>query len=205
MRNFALLKIIFTVIIFSVQICSVAANHSINKLVDQNASDSVKAKQQKSITIPEGTRLMVKLEKPINTAQNKAGSVFTALLDLDLVVDGKIIAPKGTKVYGKVIDSRGGKLLGGQKLVFQFTDLLINNQLTPILTEPMGVEAGKGNTAKKVGAGALIGSAFGGSKGAGKGALIAGGLAALTSRGNHIQIPAGTIAEVPLKAPVIIK
>ena len=167
--------------------------------------DSVKEKSAKSVTIPDGTRLMVKLDKPINTAQHKKGAVVTAVLDIDLAVDGKVIAPKGSKVYGKVIESRGGRVLGGQKLIVQFTDLMINNQLTPILTDPVGVETGQGNTIKKVGAGALIGSAFGGSKGAGKGALIAGGLSVLGSGKNHIQIPAGTIAEIPLMAPVLVK
>lgn len=167
--------------------------------------DSTNSQVEKPMTIPAGTRIMVKLDKPINTAKNPAGSVFTAVLETDLVVDGKVISPKGSQVYGKVIESRGGKVLGGQKLTFQFTDLMINNQLIPILTDPMGVEGGKGNTAKTVGAGALIGSAFGGGKGAGTGALIAGGLAVLGSRGNHIQIPADTIADVTIKAPVTIK
>jgi len=35
--------------------------------------------------------------------------------------------------------------------------------------------------------------------------LIAGGLAVLSSGKNHIQIPAGTLVEVPLKAPLTIK
>ena len=171
-----------------------------------NKSDSIKIKSQskESINIPEGTRLILKLDNPINTAKDKKGSVVTAVLDIDLVVDGKVIAPQGSKVYGKVLESRGGKILGGQKLIVQFTDLMINNQLTPILTDPIGVETGAGNTVKKIGAGALIGSAFGGSKGAGKGALIAGGLSVLGAKGNHIQIPAGTIAEIPLLAPVTI-
>lgn len=169
-----------------------------------NVQDSVK-KSNNPVTIPEGTRLMVKLDKPISTAQHKKGAVITAVLDIDLAVDGKVIAPKGSQVYGKVIESRGGKVLGGQKLVVQFTDLMINNQLTPMLTDPVGVEGGKGKTIKKVGAGALIGSAFGGSKGAKEGALIAGGLSILGASANHIQIPAGTIAEIPLQAPVVIK
>jgi hypothetical protein len=168
-------------------------------------NDSTTVEEEKSITIPAGTRLMVKLDKPINTAQNKAGSIFTAVLENDLVVEGKVIAPNGSQVYGKVIESRGGRVLGAQKLTFQFTDLMINNELIPILTDPLGVEGGKGNTAKMVGAGALIGSAFGGSKGAGTGALIGGGLAVLRARGNHIQIPADTIADVTLKAPVTVK
>lgn len=179
---------------------NISAFHS-----SDNMQDSVKSNSAVSVTIPQGTRLMIKLDKPINTAKDKKGSIVTAVLEIDLAVDGKVIAPKGTQVYGKVLESRGGKILGGQKLVVQFTDLMINNQLTPILTDPVGVEAGKGNTVKKVGAGALIGSAFGGSKGAGTGALIAGGLSVLASGGNHIQIPAGTIAEIPLQAPVTVK
>ena len=170
-----------------------------------NVKDSTTAVVQVPVTVPAGTKLMVKLDKSINTAQNPAGSVFTAVLETDLAVEGKVIAPKGSQVYGKVIESRGGRVLGGQKLTFQFTDLMINNQLTPIQTDPMGIEGGKGNTAKMVGAGALIGSAFGGGEGAGTGALIAGGLAVLRSRGNHIQIPADTIADITLKSPLVIK
>ena len=200
MQCYKICKIILLLIIsFSTQSWSAILNDS-TKVIDSTA-----AVVEEPITVPEGTRLMVKLDKPINTAENPTGSVFTAVLETDLVVDGKVVTPKGSQVYGKVIESRGGKVLGGQKLIFQFTDLMINNQLTPILTDPMGVEGGRGNTAKMVGAGALIGSAFGGGEGAGTGALIAGGLAVLRSRGNHIQIPADTIADVTIKAPLVIK
>jgi hypothetical protein len=199
MRIYNFLKVIILITFFSTQSWSAILNDS-TKVIDSTA-----AVVEEPITVPEGTRLMVKLDKPINTAENPTGSVFTAVLETDLAVDGKVVAPKGSQVYGKVIESRGGRVLGGQKLIFQFTDLMINNQLTPILTDPMGVEGGRGNTAKMVGAGALIGSAFGGGEGAGTGALIAGGLAVLRSRGNHIQIPADTIADVTIKAPLVIK
>jgi hypothetical protein len=155
------------------------------------------------ITIPEGTKLMVNINTPISTASNPAGTVIKAILEVDFVYDGKVISPKGSTVYGKVIECRGGKVLGGSKLTFQFTDITVNGQLIPIVTDPIGVEGGKGNTAKTVGAGALIGAAFGG---AGEGAAIAGGLALLSAgKKNHIQIPAGTIADIPLKAPLVFK
>ena len=197
--------IIMVMIVTSSQLWCFEWNNQNNFFDSTKVIDSTAAVVEEPITVPEGTRLMVKLDKPINTAENPAGSVFTAVLETDLAVDGKVVAPKGAQVYGKVIESRGGRVLGGQKLIFQFTDLMINNQLTPILTDPMGVEGGRGNTAKMVGAGALIGSAFGGGEGAGTGALIAGGLAVLRSRGNHIQIPADTIADVTIKAPLVIK
>ena len=154
------------------------------------------------ITIPEGTKLMVNVNTAISTAKNPAGSSFSSILEVDFVFDGKVISPKGSPIYGKVIECRGGKVIGGSKLTFQYTDIMVNGQLTPIVTDPIGVEGGAGNTAKMVGAGALIGGAFGSS---GTGAAIAGGLALLSAGKNHIQIPAGTLAEVPLKAPLVIK
>lgn len=155
-----------------------------------------------NLTIPEGTKLMVNVNKAVTTAHNPAGSTFSSILEVDFVYDGKVIAPKGSPVYGKVIECRGGRVLGGSKLTIQFTDIMVNNQLTTIVTDPIGVEGGKGNTAKTVGAGALIGAAFGG---AGEGAAVGGALALLSAGKNHIQIPAGTLAEIPLKAPLTIK
>jgi len=189
--------ITFSNIIFSnVQVDSTIVKDS---TVSKPATDS----NVSGITIPEGTKLMVNINNPISTASNPAGTVIKAILEVDLMFDGKVISPKGSQVYGKVTECRGGKVLGGSKLTFQFTDILVNGQLTSIVTDPIGVEGGKGNTAKMVGAGALIGGAFGG---AGEGAAIAGGLAVLSAgKKNHIQIPAGTIAEVPLKAPLVFK
>ena len=48
----------------------------------------------------------------------------------------------------------------------------------------------------------MIGAAFGG---AGEGAAIAGGIAILKSRHEHIQIPQGTIAQFKIERPVEIK
>jgi len=157
------------------------------------------------VTISAGTKLMVNISTPITTATNPAGSTFSEILEVDFVNDGKVIAPKGLTIYGRIDECRGGRVIGGSKLTFEFIGIMVNNQLTEIVTEPIGVEGGKGNTAKMVGAGALIGGAFGGGSGSGTGALIAGGLAVLSSGKNHIQIPAGTLVEVPLKAPLTIK
>ena len=173
-----------------------------NIIFTTSAKTPTKTEPVSGITIPEGTKMMVNINNPINTHDNPAGSTFKAILDADFLYDGKVISPKGSTVYGKIIECRGGRVLGGSKLTFQFTDIMVNDQLTSIVTDPIGVEGGQGNTAKTVGAGALIGAAFGG---AGEGAAIAGGIALLKAGRNHIQVPAGTLAEVPLKAPLTIK
>jgi len=203
MSSTKIIIVLVSAILFSVEILPVNQTASIVAKDSTVSKETTTDSNAGGVTIPEGTKLMVNINTPISTASNPAGTVIKAILETDLVFDGKVISPKGSPVYGKVTECRGGKVLGGSKLTFQFTDITVNGQLTPIVTDPIGVEGGQGNTAKMVGAGALIGGAFGDG---GEGAAIAGGLAILTAgKKNHIQIPAGTIADIPLKAPLVIK
>ena len=190
---FILISLIF---VWSVQSIELTAQDS------TITKETTGALQEKSVTIPAGTEIMVHFDTAINTEEYPAGSLFQESLNIDLVVDGKVIAPKGTAVFGHVIESRGGKIFGGEKLTFAFTGIMIGNQEVQIVTDTMGVQAGQGQTAKTVGAGALIGAAFGG---AGEGAAIAGGIAVLRAHNEHIQIPQGTIAQFKLEKTVVIK
>lgn len=201
MLMYRIIIVLFITITFPTQM--LPSNQSDSTVVKDSTSKQTTTPAGSGLTIPAGTKLMVNLDKPLSTAKNPAGSTFSSILEVDFVYDGKVISPKGSQIYGKVVECRGGKVVGGSKLTFQFSDIMVSNQLTPIVTDPIGVEGGKGNTAKMVGAGALIGGAFGG---AGEGAAIAGGLAVLSAgKKNHIQIPAGTLVEVPLKSPLTIK
>ena len=82
------------------------------------------------------------------------------------------------------------------------TQILINNQLKPIVTS--GVKAVTDNTAKntvgKTARFAAIGALADGKKGARTGAKVGAG-AALLTRGGKINIPANTLLEVPLAEP----
>ncbi len=152
-------------------------------------------------TLPAGTTLMLKTKDPVSTASHKTGTKFTTILENDLVVDGVVAAPKGTLVYGTVVSSRGGKVVGGASLVVTFTQMMINNQPITIVTDEAGAETAPGGTAKKVGAGALVGAAAGD---AGAGAAVGGALALMTAKGNHLQVPPGTVVQVKLTQPVTI-
>ncbi len=152
-------------------------------------------------TIPAGTKVMLNIKETITTASHKKGAKVSALLENDLAEGGKVIVTKGTLVYGTVLDSRGGRALGVSRLLVTFTDLSINNQLIPIVTDDVGAESQPGKAAKAVGAGALVGAAAGD---AGAGAAVGGAVALLASRGNHLQVPAGTLVEVTLKQPLTV-
>jgi hypothetical protein len=182
--------------------CSISSNEMFAQDSTKKTDAKTETVQKKPTTIPAGTEMMVHFDSAINTEEYPGGSLFQESLNIDLVVDGKLIAKKGTAVFGRVIESRGGRLFGGEKLTFTFTGIMIGDQEVAIVTDTMGVQAGQGGTAKTVGAGALIGAAFGG---AGEGAAIAGGIAILKSRHEHIQIPQGTIAQFKIERPVEIK
>ena len=182
--------------------CSISSNEMFAQDSTKKTDAKTEKVQKKPSTIPAGTEMMVHFDSAINTEEYPGGSLFQESLNIDLVVDGKLIAKKGTSVFGRVIESRGGRLFGGEKLTFTFTGIMIGDQEVAIVTDTMGVQAGQGGTAKTVGAGALIGAAFGG---AGEGAAIAGGIAILKSRHEHIQIPQGTIAQFKIERPVEIK
>jgi hypothetical protein len=172
----------------------------------EEAAEAVPAEQSPAgdVSVPAGSRVLVKLTKPVSTASHKEGASITGVLATGLAVKGQVVVPPGTKIHGKVLESRGGRAIGGSRLVMAFTDLEIDTQLVPIVTDQIGAEAGRGGAIKKVGAGALIGSAIDGSSGAGTGAAIGGALALLGSRRNHIQIPADYQVEVSLKQPLIL-
>lgn len=162
------------------------------------------AAAQGPVTLPAGTKLMVKLEKSVNTQANQAGSSISGFLDLDLTANGVVVAPRGSKLYGKVVKSDGGRIIGQPIIAIQYTDLVIRNQSFPIMTDPIGAEGDRSGAVKKVAAGALIGAAIDGGHGAGTGALVGGGVAVLAG-GRHIQIAAGTLAEIYLKQPLTIQ
>src|SRR4051794_2575279 len=57
-------------------------------------------------TIPEGTKLRVALIDSVSSDKNRTGDQFQATLVEPVVVDGKTILEKGTKVRGRVLDAK---------------------------------------------------------------------------------------------------
>jgi hypothetical protein len=96
------------------------------------------------VTVPAGTKFVVNINTALSSAKSAAGSSFTAILEADFVFDGKVISPKGSQVIGKIVKSTSGKGMGGADLSFQFTDITVNKELTPIVTDPIEVKGGRG-------------------------------------------------------------
>jgi hypothetical protein len=173
---------------------------------------SAAAQNKKRITVPAGTRILIRLVDSIDSSKQKTGYRFSATLETNLQVEDTVVAPRGTTLYGRLADaSSAGRMSGSSELTLELTDLVINGTAYPVLTSTYEVK-GKGeggNTAKKVvggaGLGALIGGLAGGGKGAGIGALAgagAGTAVAASKKGQQLQIPSETLLEFRLQQPV---
>ena len=151
-----------------------------------------------------GSRVVVRTTSAINSREHKAGYKFTVKLEADLVSGQVIIALRGTTIYGVITQAKkSGRLLGKSSLQLSMTDIMINNQLKPIQTsEIKAITEGTGkNTVSKTARYAAIGGLANGSTGA-KNMAKAGVGVSLLTRGNSINIPAGTLLEFQLAEPL---
>lgn len=158
-----------------------------------------------TITVPAGINLLVRMSDTVST-RNKAGRRFTARLETDLWVDGVVVAPTGTRLFGRVEESRqAGRMTGSSHLEIGLNEIEIRGQRHSIVTSDFRTRAGNatGNTLVNTGVGAGIGAAFGGGRGAGRGAAVGAGASALT-RSDTATISAGELVEFRLLEPLTV-
>ncbi len=152
---------------------------------------------QNTVTIPAGTRILVRTSEALSSGRHQTGARFTTKLEAAITVNGAVVVPAGATVYGRVKEARAARRIRRAKLVVELTDVEINGQLYPIVTNEAGAEGGPNGTVAKVGAGALVGAAAGD---AAAGAAVGGALA-LLSPGQQIEVPANFLAEFQTTQP----
>lgn len=168
------------------------------------------------IVIPAGQAISVRTTTTLSTKTAEAGTPFVAHLTTPLTVGTQVIAPAGSEVRGVIANSDdGGRVKGLATLSIRLTGVTTaNGQLLPISTSVYGVQARatKGKDATKIGIGAGVGAAIGAIAGGGKGAAIgaatgggAGTGVVLATRGDPAVIPAESIVNFSLTAPVTVR
>jgi len=150
-----------------------------------------------AVVVPKATQLAIRLEEAVSSKTHRAGDPFAASLSKDLVVDGWLVAPRGSKVTGLVsAASPSGKVKGLARLSVTLQELRVGEDRYPLRTAGLSFEAKptKREDAKKVGiaagAGALIGAIAGGKKGAAIGSAAgaaAGAGVVLATSGEEVE------------------
>jgi hypothetical protein len=93
--------------------------------------------------IPAGTALSVHLRTPLSSATSRPGDTFEAVLDEPVFVRGRVVAPRGARVTGRVLDARAASELqepGYMRLALSTVSL--NGQSLPLQTSSIFVKSG---------------------------------------------------------------
>jgi hypothetical protein len=178
------------------------------------STDSGAGNAGNSVTLPAGQSFLVRMIDGVDSTKNHVGDIFHASLETDLTSNGVLVARKGTDVYGRLATAEAqGKFTGKSELQLELTRLVIDGRDYSLVSSDYNVQ-GKGrggDTAKKVGGGAVLGAIIGGIAGGGKGAAIgaaAGGGAGagvqIITKGDQVKVPSETLLEFRLQQPLTV-
>jgi len=178
------------------------------------STDSGAGNSGNSVTLPAGQALLVRMIDGVDSTKNHVGDIFHASLETDLTVNGMLVARKGTDAYGRLATAEAqGKFAGKSELQLELTRLVIDGRDYSLVSSDYNVQ-GKGrggDTAKKVGGGAVLGAIIGGIAGGGKGAAIgaaAGGGAGagvqIITKGDQVKVPSESLLEFRLQQPLTV-
>ncbi len=169
----------------------------------------------RKVTLESGALIPVRLSEGLSTDRVQTGETFAASLDKPIVVDGFVIAERGARVEGRVVDAvQAGRVKGLAQLGIQLVSLRTSDgQTVAIQTDTFTKQgpATKQQDAAKVGVGAGLGAAIGAIAGGGKGAAIgaavggaAGAGTVAATRGKPAELPSETRIEFRLSNSVTV-
>ena len=170
--------------------------------------------QPVTATIPEGSVVTVRTIDAIDSSTSSAGQVFRGSLDAPVVVDDRVVLPKGLNVKLKLVEAASaGKFKGRSELTVSLESISYQGKtytLSSSDVQEKGASRGK-RSAAVIGGGAVLGALIGGLAGGGKGAAIGAGVGAgggtavqAATKGEKVRIPSETRLEFTLHAPVAV-
>ncbi len=168
--------------------------------------------QPKTVEIPSGTTVSIRMIDSIDSSINHTGEIFSASLDAPIVVDNEVVVPSGTNTFVRLVQARSaGRMTGRSELGLELVRLEFQGKSYSLVSneyEQAGPSRGK-RTAETIGAGAAIGAAIGAIAGGGKGAAIGAGVGGaagtgvqVATKGKQVRIPSETKLDFRLQQPV---
>ena len=174
------------------------------------------ARQFIEVVVPASSVVGLKVETSLSSETARVEDRVEARVTREVIADGRIAIPAGTRVIGDVMAvERGGKMKDKARLGVRFhTLVLADGNPVPLRTDAIFREGSSpgAESARKIGGaaigGAVLGAIIGGAKGAAiGGATGAAGGSAVVMAGdrNAATLPFGTIVTVRLTSPVVLE
>ena len=161
-------------------------------------------------TLGEGTQLQVRLENAVSSKTARVEDRVEAIVDYPVRDgSGRMTVPAGSRVVGSVVKvQRANRPLHSGEIDIAFDTLYIGNTRYDLHGRVVSLDqdVDRGDTAKRGGIGAVLGGVLGGILGGTKGALagvvIGGAGGVVSSKGDDVELPAGTVMTVQLDRPI---
>jgi hypothetical protein len=171
--------------------------------------------QFEEVILPSSSVIGLQLETSLSSERSRLEDRVEARVSRDVMAAGRVAIPAGARVIGTVIEvDKGGKLKTPAHIGIRFHTLVLGDgSEVALATKPIYRDgpSPSGDSAKKIGGGAVAGMILGGILGGGKGAAIggatgaAGGTAAAMSGDRAaINIPSGSFVTATLSSPATI-
>jgi len=164
------------------------------------------------VTLPAGTKLVIRMIDAVDSENNAVGQTFAASLDKPVLVDGQTVIPRGADVVVKLVDDKqAGRLTGRTVLTLDLVSVKAKDRMVDVDTRTISEESSSrgARTAKIAGGTAVLGTIIGAAAGGGKGAAIglgagtaAGAGAASMTKGQRVRIESETRLTFVLENPV---
>lgn len=152
------------------------------------------------LTLPANTELTVTPNSEVSSKSMKKGDVFTISTVYDVMMNGLIVIPKGTRGQGKITWRTGKGAFGKSAkmdLVFEWLELGGRR----VVLEGKHRQEGQGNTAATIGTVLAVG-VFGGFV-TGKSAIVPNGIQLKAFTAEPIQFQSEALRPVPQQAVVV--
>lgn len=157
-----------------------------------------------TITLPEGTVISVRIADKINSSHNQAGDIFTGTVDPSVLVDNRVVIPRGTEAHLLMVkDKKGGRLHGNAEVQVELISLVIDGKKidadSDVVKKKKGALSTKATAEIKPGA---VGAAEVGASVNPIGAVAMGGIAVLKSA--KVEMKPGSRIPFTLASPLTL-
>lgn len=170
--------------------------------------------QPQQVQIAAGSTITIRMIDSVDSSVNQPGEIFHASLDEPLISGDRVVVPKGADVYVRLVSAKSaGRMTGSSELRLALVKIEYQGESYPLVSSTYalnGSSRGK-DTAKKVGAGAVLGTLIGAIAGGGKGAAIGAGVGAAAgggyqaaTHGKQVRIPSETRLDFQLEQPLTV-
>ena len=170
--------------------------------------------QPEYITIEAGTVVTVRTIDIIDSTRNRSGEEFAATVEAPVVVDERVVIPRGSDARLRLVEARSaGHMTGRSELQLELVSVVVRGisyTAESSVFQKQGASRGR-RTAETVGGGSALGALIGAIAGKGKGAAIgaavgagAGAATQVVTQGEQVRIPSETKLDFTLKVPLTV-